>query len=152
RKAEAERARQGQSTIAPLPIHVFRKRGEGNWSRPLRRPVLSIQTVYFHDSDREDAQRLGSGLYGRLTRPMDDPLARGPGIPVLVGVRAEYVDLTAAETVILIPLLGTQTRGLMGEAVLRTLGEWHAALGPGHVVPVPASPNWRSDESRLPGK
>jgi hypothetical protein len=118
----------------------------------MKRPPLILQTVYFHDSDREEAQRLGKDLYERLTRPIDDPLAHGPGIPVLVGVHATCVLLEAADKVVLIPVLGTQTRGLMAEVVLRTLNEWHAKLGVSHVLPVPVSENWRADEDRLPGK
>ncbi|HKP04434.1 MAG TPA: CHAT domain-containing protein [Chthoniobacterales bacterium] len=118
----------------------------------MKRPVLILQSVYFHQSDREEALRLGSDLYGRLTRPIDDPLAHGPGISVLVGVEAESVDVAAADTVVLIPVLGSATRGLMVNVVLRTLADWHAALGPGHVLTVPISANWRSDEGKLPGK
>lgn len=118
----------------------------------MTRPVLVLQTVYFHESDREEARRLGVDLYERLTRPIDDPLAHGPGIPVLVAVQAESVDVEAADTVVLIPVLGTQTRGLMKDSVLETLKQWHKALGPGHVLPVPMSANWRGDEDKLPGK
>lgn len=118
----------------------------------MNRPVLTLQTVFFHESDREEARRLGSDIYARLTRPIDDPLAHGPGIPVLVAVEADLVDLQAADTVVLIPVLGTQSRGLMKERVIDTLQKWHAALGPGHVIMVPISTNWRSDEGSLPGK
>jgi len=118
----------------------------------MNRPVLTLQTVYFHESDRNEARRLGSDLYDRLTRPLNDPLAHGPGIPVLVGVGADLVDLRAADTVVLIPVLGAQTRGLMRDRVLEMLQEWHGALGSGHVLPVPLSASWRSDEDKLPGK
>jgi hypothetical protein len=120
--------------------------------RVMKRPVLVLQTIYFHESDREEARRLGGDLYERLTRPIDDPLAHGPGIPVLVGVHAESVDVEAADTVVLIPVLGTQSRGLMKDRVLDVLKQWHMALGPGHILPVPVSANWRADEDELPGK
>ena len=73
------------------------------------RPSLSVQTIYFHDSDREHARRLGSDLYDQLTRPADDPLAYGAGIPVLSGVSAENVELAAAEISVLVPVLGRTT-------------------------------------------
>ena len=118
----------------------------------MKRHVLVLATVHFHESDREEARRLGGDLYQRLTRPNDDPLAYGPGIPVLIGVTAESVDVEAADTVVLIPVLGTQTRGLMMDRVFEALKQWHAALESGHVLPVPVSANWRSDEDKLPGK
>lgn len=118
----------------------------------MNRPVLTLQTVYFDDSDRADAVRLGEDLYGQLTRPAADPLAHGPGIPVLVGVRADLVDLKAAETTVVIPVMGAQAHSFDADSIVEKLREWHTALGPGHVLPVPISPNWRNEEDKLPGK
>ena len=46
------------------------------------RPTLILLTVYFHDSEKQEALRLGQDLYGLLTRPVSDPLAFGAGVPV----------------------------------------------------------------------
>src|ERR1043166_4195925 len=40
----------------------------------------------------------------------------------------------------------------MNQDVLDKLKHWHATLGPGDVLAVPTSMNWRSDEPKLPGK
>ena len=58
----------------------------------IKRPVLSLQTIYFHDDDRDAARDLGDNLYSHLTRRKDDPLGYGSNIPVLVGVRSDKVD------------------------------------------------------------
>ena len=118
----------------------------------MNKPVLSLQTVYFHESDCADAQRLGGDLYERLTRPNNDPLAHGAGIPVLCGVRSDRVDLQVAETVVIIPVLGKTSYNAMAGPVLQTLGKWHQTLGQGHVLPIPTSENWRSREGEMPGK
>ncbi len=118
----------------------------------MSKPVLCLQTVYFDESDREDASRLGKDLYYHLTRPQEDPLAYGPGIPVAVAVAAEAVDLQAADVVVLLPVLGKTSFNVDREAVLAELSKWHDQLGPGHVLPVPISTNWRSVEDRLLGK
>ena len=118
----------------------------------MKRPVLSLQTIYFDESDRPDACRLGSDLYERLTRGIKEPLGPGPGIPILVGVQADRLDLQVAETVVVIPVLGKETYSQMADDVLHTLMVWHRSLGPGHVLVIPASENWRSREGELPGK
>ncbi|MFT5528101.1 MAG: hypothetical protein ACI9HK_006089, partial [Pirellulaceae bacterium] len=118
----------------------------------MRRPALSLQTVYFHDGDREEACRLGADLYQHLTRPVDDPLDYGANIPVKVGVSAERVDLEAADLVVLIPVLGSTTFLLNRETALQQLQSWHEQLGPGHVLPIPTSSNWRGAEDQLPAK
>ena len=118
----------------------------------MNRPALSLQTVYFHKLDRDEAVRLGGDLYERLTRPTSDPLAYGPSIPVLVGVRSDRVNLNAAETTVVIPILGKTAYNEMAGDVLRKLKEWSQVLGKGQVLPVPTSANWRAREGELPGK
>ena len=118
----------------------------------MKRPVLCIQTIYFGESDRGPARRLGRDLYNLLTRPVDAPLGNGPGIPVLEGVHVDKVDVGAADTVVLIPTLGKTSFGLHREVIIEKLRIWHDQLGAGHVLPVPLSANWRSVESDLPGK
>lgn len=147
-KTQPSRANSSLFTPSSGEPEVYRD------GRPLRlrSPVLSLQTVYFHETDREAAVRLGSDLYELLTRPIADPLAFGPSIPVRIGVPAKSVDITAAGTVVLIPVLGAQTRGLIRWQVLETLAKWHEDLGPGHVLPVPLTANWRTDEDELSGK
>ncbi len=115
-------------------------------------PTLIIHTVYFDDSDRDDAYRLGIDLYGTLTRPVNDRLAFGAGIPVFCAVRPEAVDLSSAEHVVLLCVLGKTAFGMQLDAVLSHLRDWHGKLGPGHVLPVPIAPNWRNVEDRLLGK
>ena len=97
----------------------------------MKRPVLSIQTVYFHDSDREMAARLGGALYERLTRPVADPLAHGPAIPVLSAVHADQVDLDAADTTVLVPVLGKSTHGLIEDKILADSNRMARDAGPG---------------------
>lgn len=118
----------------------------------MSKQVLGLQTVYFDESDREDARRLGKDLYHHLTRPLEDPLAYGPGIPVSVALAADAVDLQAADVVVLLPVLGKTSFNLDCDGLLAELCKWHDQLGPGHVLPVPISTNWRSVEDRLPGK
>ncbi len=118
----------------------------------MNRPVLTLQTVYFDESDRAEAVRLGEDLYERLTRPAADPLAHGAGIPVRIGVNADLVDLEAADTTVLIPVLGTQAHGFDADKILRKLKEWHEFLGAGHVLPVPVSTVWRNEETAFLGK
>ncbi|MFG0263491.1 MAG: CHAT domain-containing protein [Novipirellula sp. JB048] len=118
----------------------------------MSKPVLGLQTIYFDESDREDARRLGKDLYHHLTRPLEDPLAYGPGIPVAVAVAADAVDLQAADVVVLLPVLGAISFGLDCDGVLAEVRKWHEQLGPGHVLPVPISTNWRTVEDRLLGK
>lgn len=118
----------------------------------MKPPVLSIQTVYFHDSDLAEARRFGGDLYEKLSRPAHDPLGHGPAIPVRVGVRADRVDPRAADTTVLIPVLGKETYLTMGDEVVTQLAEWHRILGPGHVLSVPVSENWRNREGDMPGK
>lgn len=110
----------------------------------IQRPVLSLQACYFHESDREAACALGDDLYLHLTRRPDDPFGHGPNIPVLVGVSAEHVDAAAADTVVLVPVLGSETFGVRRhrEAALEHIRQWHAVLGPGHVLALPLSANW----------
>lgn len=123
----------------------------------MNRPVLTLQTVYFEESDQEEAVRLGLDLYERLTRPAADPLAYGPGIPVRIGVKADSVEFGDAServtsTTVLIPVLGSDAHGFQLDPILAKLREWHTALGPGHVLPVPVSSNWRNEEMEFLGK
>ncbi len=116
----------------------------------LPRPTLLLQTVYFHPDDQKDALDLGIGLYNRLTRPLDDPLAFGPGIPVRVAVAAEHVDLKAAETTIIIPVMGSSSAQTLGDEIPPKLALWHKELGPGHVLPVLMDNSWSASATALP--
>lgn len=118
----------------------------------MMRPTLVLQTVCFDDSDHGSAAELGRDLYNQLTRPEDDPLGRGAGIPVYSAVRPECVDLDAADHVVIIPLLGKVTYLTMADEVVGQLNAWHTSLGEGHVLPVPTSTNWRGAEGDLLGK
>jgi hypothetical protein len=121
----------------------------------MTRPTLLVQTVYFHDSDRASALDLGQRLYANLTRPLEDPLAPGPGIPVLLGTSPARVDFNAASHVVVVPVLGgkafqaVETRKL----VIKTLNEWQGQVADKHcVLPVFTSKNWRFEELKLPGE
>ena len=118
------------------------------------RPVLVLQTVYFHDSEQPEAFRLGQDLYEQLTRPVAEPLAFGAGIPVLSAVAADRVgqSLDAAEIVIVIPVLGKTSFLTNQQKVVDQLGDWHKRLGAGHLLIVPTVPVWRNVEDKLPGK
>jgi CHAT domain-containing protein len=115
------------------------------------RSALILQTVYFHDSEKEEARRLGQDLYEQLTRPLNDPLAFGAGIPVRSAVRCDRVDLDAAEIVVLIPVLGKTSFHTKQQEVVNELTSWHSQLGARHVLVVPTAPVWRNVEDRLPG-
>ena len=115
-------------------------------------PTLSIQTVYLRDAERNAAVKLGNLLYAHLTRPADDPLAFGAGIPVLSGVAAEHVNQSAAEIVVLIPVLGKTTFHTALESSLAQLTTWSDTFGEGHVLPVPTSEVWRNAETKMPVK
>ena len=121
-------------------------------SAEMNRPSLILQTVYIHDSDKPEAFRLGQDLYDQLTRPVNEPLAIGAGIPVLSAVAWDRVDLKAAEIVVVIPVLGGTSFLAKRQTVLKQLTEWHTSLGDGHLLIVPTASVWRSDEDKLPVK
>ncbi|WP_339746148.1 CHAT domain-containing protein [uncultured Rubinisphaera sp.] len=117
------------------------------------RPTLTFFTVYFDDRERDLAWQLGERLYDSLTRPIDDPLAYGPAIPVYSGVSEEFIDFDAAEHVILIPVLGRESyKDYHLERVLKQINDWHEQLGDNHVLPVPHVAKWRQYEGRFKGK
>jgi hypothetical protein len=112
--------------------------------------TLVVQTTYFHDSDRDDAVALGRELYNLLTRPLGDPLAYGAGIPVVVAVSQQNVDLRAAVHTIVVPVLGAvahATAKVRATAVAE-MRRWAGDLGEGHVLPVFTDDGWRSLEGR----
>jgi hypothetical protein len=120
----------------------------------LQPPPLNLQVIYFDESDLEGAQKLGRDLYNHVTRPVDDQLGFGAGIPVGVGVRHDLVKLDSAEIMVLLPVLGQlsfQDPDIQAQVVAR-LREWHEKLGPGRVLPIPIAPLWRDIEGTLPGK
>ncbi len=116
------------------------------------RPSLIVQTVFFDESERVDACRLGLDLYELLTRPVNEPLAFGAGIPVLSAVAWDRVDLEVADIVVVIPVLGGMSFHSKRRSVLRQLTDWHKRLGDGHLLVVPTASVWRSDEDKLPVK
>ncbi len=121
-------------------------------SLPDPRPSLILYTTYFHEGDREQAYRLGLDLYEELTRPLDDPLAFGTSVPVFCAVDEGKVELNAAQTVVIIPVLGTLAFQMNRDGALARIKAWHEKLGPGHVLPLPTDAVWLNVEGRLPGK
>ncbi len=117
----------------------------------MSRPSLIVQTACFDPSDREPAARLGGDLYQQLTRPRNDPLAHGPGIPAFSAVTPEHVAADAADVVLLVPVLGKTTFAIDREKVVATVQGWHDKLGAGHVLPVPTATAWCGVEDQLPG-
>lgn len=117
-------------------------------------PPLHLQVIYFDESDREEARKLGLDLYDHVTRPADDPLGYGAGIPVSVAIRYDRISLEYPETLMLIPVLGPESfqDGDVQQRILASLEAWHSALGAGRVIPVPLSRNWRDLEGKVPGK
>ncbi len=115
-------------------------------------PPLSLQTVYFHESDREEAEALGRQLYHLLCRPADDPLAAGVRIPVYFGVRSDMVDLNRSVRTIVIPVLGKAAYQTQRVDVLREINRWAASLPGGFVVPLLRATGWRSIESQMQPK
>lgn len=117
--------------------------------------TLLIQTVYFAEADRAAAVDLGGELYEVLTRPRNDRLAFGPGIPVIVGSGAEQVDLRAAEHLLVVPVLGRASfvDGDTRSRAMASIAAWHEALRPNHVVPVLDAPVWSTsnEAGRLRG-
>ena len=124
------------------------------------RPTLCVQTTFLHESDRAEAANLGSDLYNLLTRPVDDTLAFGAGIPVLSAVQPSKIELTAAsksnvngQIIVIIPVLGSTSFFLYRREILKQLHTWHNALrDSGAVLVVPLASQWRSVESQLPSK
>lgn len=121
------------------------------------RPTLVVQTVNFGGTEPSDyaaARELGGELYDSLTRPRNDALEHGPGILVLSAVEPEYVDIHAADTVVVVPVLGKSTflDPHLRNIALDTINTWYSELGEGHVLPVPLTENWRNLEGSIVGK
>jgi hypothetical protein len=116
------------------------------------RPSLIVYTTCCHEHDRKPTYRLGLDLYEELIRPVDDPLAFGTSIPVFCAVEPGEVRPEAAETVVVVPVLGTTPFLLSRDAAMARIRGWHERLGPGHVLPLPVDPVWRIVEAQLPGK
>ena len=112
---------------------------------------MVIQTVHFHETDKIEARRLGLDLYDKLTRPIQDRLAFGAGIPVSVAATPEYVDCEAAETVVIVPVLGTISFHMKRFEAVDWISQWTKRLGSGHVLPVPIDSAWRNVEEEFDG-
>jgi CHAT domain-containing protein len=117
--------------------------------REIKKPSLAVSTVYFDDDDKKKAEELGAGLYNVLTRPTDEPLGYGPGIPVYSGVQADKVDLTLAERVVLIPVLGHGAYHSCKERAKSLVQKWKSELGEGRVLPLFLWSSWRYEEGMM---
>lgn len=113
------------------------------------KPTLTVLTTYLHESDREDAAKLGRDLYDLLTRPLNDPLSQSASIPVFSAVESKHVDPSVADVVVVIPILGASTFFLRRKLVQRQLANWHKQCGDGRVLLVPTCSQWRAVESEL---
>jgi hypothetical protein len=121
----------------------------------ISKPTLIVQTVYFpvpaedgSDPERAAAAKLGQELYELLTRPLDEPLTWGAGIPVRVAARWEQVDASEAEHVVAIPLLGDEAFFNVREEALngiKRLDERGIKI-----LPVFLDDNWRTVEDQMP--
>lgn len=125
------------------------------------KPTLIVQTTWFPVSkssglpplsERADAHRLGEDLYAILTRSPDDALAWGAGIPVRVATEYQRIDFDEAEHVVVIPVLGraAQIDGTARSLVVKTLNEWNRPGRAARVLPVFASADWRTEETKIP--
>ncbi len=117
---------------------------ENTKANRITKPTLRVYTVYFHESDHDHAYTLGSDLYALLTRPPDNPLAFGAGVPVLIAAHADNVDISIAEHVVIIPVLGKESYAIARNDITDRVQQWSQTLGTGHVIPVPTSENWRN--------
>lgn len=131
------------------------------------RPQLIVHTTYFpivhegdgaqeepDDPERAAAVELGKKLYGLLTRPIDDPLRQGAGVPVRVATRFDHIDLEEAERVVIIPVLGQYalaTQSVRDRAVAQ-INAWADALPLHHVLAIPRDASWRTQEPELAQK
>ncbi len=130
---------------------------------PLR-PQLIVHTVWFpldpsvegtqvraDDPERAEAVRLGRDLYDLLTRPLEEPQAHGPGVPVRVGTRFDLVDPEEAEEVVLVVVLGPRSHDLevVRQRAIARIEQW-SQLTSCHLVLVPTSDKWRASSSALP--
>ena len=125
----------------------------------MSKPTLLIQTVYFTEDARGEAEKLGFLLYDQLTRSREDTLGFGPGIPVRIATHADAVRLETeeAEQVVLIPVLGAGTAQdkLARTQVITRLLDWAQQpqlQGKGALLPVFTTPVWREYERQLCGK
>ena len=112
-------------------------------------PAIAIQTVYFDESDAEEAVALGRQLSDVLGRPKDDPLAAGVRIPIYFGVESGQVQVDRAVLTILVPVLGSTAYLTQREGIVQTLNDWAGRLEGGLVFPVLRAKGWRTVESSL---
>ncbi len=80
---------------------------------PATRAMFAIATCHLTDDDRAPARQLGLDLYDHLTRDRNDPLAFGPGIPVVIDIDMDWDGSNhlgvLAEHVLLVIVAGTDS-------------------------------------------
>ncbi|MEM9383950.1 MAG: CHAT domain-containing protein [Pseudomonadota bacterium] len=99
---------------------------------------MIVYTAYFTRASRPRAVKLGTALYGALTRPLGDRLAFGAGVPIRPGVNGQAIDTDASEdAVIVCPIdARTTTSPKARQRAIELINSWNKALGPGRVIPV----------------
>ncbi|MBX2797585.1 MAG: CHAT domain-containing protein [Myxococcales bacterium] len=116
------------------------------------RPSLLVLTVGFTQAGRALAADLGKALYDRICRPLDEPLASGPGVSVRIDVDPESVDPHAADMTVIVAVLDRQPflwRGRRSNQVVSTLEGWHSPPST-YVLPLVTHASWSRLEDRLP--
>ncbi len=91
---------------------------------------LIIQPVFFDEADRADADCLALDLYSYITRDRHDPMAHGPGVPVLkpmlvdVGCDVDDVDFEQAHKIVVLPVFGRRLHRALHSRITRRLKCW----------------------------
>jgi hypothetical protein len=123
----------------------------------IQKPTVIVHTLFFPVNDaanvelnpeRAAAARLGEDLYKLLTRPLEDALVWGPGIPVHVASRWQNVDAAEAKHVVVIPVLGQESFAKVRQVALDAMKRL-VANGV-RLFPVLASKSWRTVEAQIP--
>ncbi|MEM7254558.1 MAG: hypothetical protein AAF493_24330, partial [Pseudomonadota bacterium] len=90
------------------------------------RPIC-LHVVSFHRDDQRVVTNLGHALYAVLTRPLDEPLTFGSGIPVYWWRDPSHVSFGDHHQHLVFPVLGTRTwhSEPKRQAVIARLRAWH---------------------------
>jgi len=129
---------------------------ELNVEHPATRAMFAIATCSLTDEDRSQSQRLGIDLYGHLTRPVDEPLAFGPGIPVSIDVdlnwnrNADDRLAALAEHLLLVIVAGTDSVLLEPHESANRLEHFDCPGTGVSKLLVPTDGRWRSEARRMP--
>ena len=120
---------------------------------PYHRPTILIYVVSFQEDEYEEerirATSVGFQLYERLNRFIDEPLLSSTLIPIRFAVNPDCVDLDAAESVMIFPILGARSFRTMRDKALvtTTLRSWQTRSKAGHLIPIVLDSSWYEELS-----